>query len=439
VRGVKRALYYRSPEDQAARPDFYAGIVGGQACIDDWTTCDLREGVVADDAAGRVTFHLEAPDPLFLYKLTLFVVPTPPGVPVGPLTTPPPGTGAYRIVSPAPGTVLNLKRNPSFEQWSLAAQPAGFPDTITWRSVPTVAEAVQAVEQGRADLVDVTLAGGTENAATSRQLVEHLRLTAPGELHDSHALATNFLALDSSLPPFDNLQARRALNFAVDRTKAIERAEGPSLLEATCQLMPPRMPSYRPYCPYTTGPPDGAYHGPDLDRARALVRASGTVGTEVEVGAFVGDRVAPYIAGVLRSLRYRAIIRWFPNSEAGGDRLYSFEGGLGVIVGSGWGADYPAPSTMYDIAACYKGDRPILPGYCDPEMDRRAAAAASMLRSEPGRALRAWTRIDRDVTGQAPFVALNNNVRIWLTSERVGNYQPGDIIPGPLLSQVWVN
>ena len=62
-----------------------------------------------------------------------------------------------------------------------------------------------------------------------------------------------------------------------------------------------------------------------------------------------------------------------------------------------------------------------------------------MLQSEPGRALRAWTEIDQDVTDQAPFVASEPPSRVWMTSERVGNYQTGDITPGPLLSQLWVN
>ena len=57
--GVRRALY---PE--AARPDLYAGIVGGRRRASTIRRrCDLGAGVVADDAAGRVTFHLEAPDP----------------------------------------------------------------------------------------------------------------------------------------------------------------------------------------------------------------------------------------------------------------------------------------------------------------------------------------------------------------------------------------
>jgi peptide/nickel transport system substrate-binding protein len=252
-------------------------------------------------------------------------------------------------------------------------------------------------------------------------------------------LGTKFLVLDSSRPPFDDVRARRALNFAVDRTKMIELGEGPSLAELTCQLMPPRMPSYRRYCPYTTGPPDGSYRGPDVGRASALVRASGTVGTEVDVGAVFGDRVAPYLARVLRALGYRATVRRFPDNFAGYIKMSDPSSGLEVAPGD-WAADYPAPSTMYEITACPPPDTtPLLPGHCDPEMDRRAAAAASMLQSEPGQALRAWTEIDRDVTDLAPFVAYSNNIRVWLSSERVGNYLTGDITPGPLLSQIWVN
>jgi YVTN family beta-propeller protein len=432
VLGVQRALHV------GQRPDWLAGLVKDRACFEeDVATCDIRsDAVVADDAAGRVTFHLEAPDPLFLYKLTLFVIPTPPGTPVGPLTSPLPGTGAYRIAAPAPGQVLNLTRNPWFQQWSPPAQPAGFPDTITWRGVPSAAEAVQELEQGRADLVDVTLFGEM-SIASMRKLVERLSVAAPGRLYDSPVLGTGFLSLDSSRPPFDDLRARRALNFAVDRRKAIELGEGPLLARLTCQLMPPGMPSYRWYCPYTTGDPEGDYEGPDLDRARALVRASGTAGVEVDVGAISGDTLAPYVAEVLRSLDYRVTLRTFPGNQAGYEKLYDPATHLEVVAG-GWVADYPAPSTFYDIAACPVSGTPVLPGSCDPEMDRRAAAASSLLRSDPGRALRAWTEIDKDLTDLAPFVAVGNGVRMWLTSERVGNYQNGDITPGPLLSQLWV-
>jgi len=431
--GVQRALRV------GPRPDFYAGLVRDRTCLEEpRRPCQLRAGaVVADDAAGRVTFHLDVPDPMFTYKLTLFVVPTPPGTPVGPLTSPLPGTGPYQIVSPAPGSVLTLTRNPWFQQWSIPAQPAGFPDTITWTTLPTAAESVQAVEQGRADLVDVTLGGVTEDSASMKQLVERLRLTTPGQLHRSSMMGTLFLALNSSRPPFDNVLARRALNFAFDRTKVIEQA-GPSLAHATCQLMPPSMPSYRNHCPYTAGRPDGEYHGPDLGRARALVRASGTVGAQVEVGAFVGDDdpLMPYVVDVLRSLGYRATVRRF-QFPAGWDKMRGAASGLEVVP-SDWTADYPAPSTFYDITSCAGSTAAAVHGYCDPEMDRRAAEAALLLQSAPGKALRAWTEIDHDVTDLAPVVPILNTFRWWLTSDRVDNYQTGDVNPGPLLSQMWV-
>ena len=44
--------------------------------------CDLSEGIVTDDASGTITFHLVAPDPEFVYKLTIpFAYPVPPSVP----------------------------------------------------------------------------------------------------------------------------------------------------------------------------------------------------------------------------------------------------------------------------------------------------------------------------------------------------------------------
>ena len=413
--------------------------MGAKACIHDPASCDLSQGVVVDDAAARVTFHLVAPDPEFLYKLTLLISPAPPGTPVGELDAALPGTGPYVVARSDEDTVLTLARNPWFRQWSIPAQPAGFPDTITWRTVSSAEKAVEAVEQGRADLIDVTLPGKTEPGSMT-QLVERLRVTAPGQLHDTTMVGTWSLALTSSRPPFDNLHARRALNFALDRTKAIELTGGASLARLTCQLMPPGMPSYRRYCPYTSGQPDGAYRGPDLDRARALVRASGTLGAEVEVGDQIGDfdRVPPYVAEVLRSLGYRVTLRRFPNTNAGAHKMYDPASGI-EVVGSVFAADYPAPSTFYDVTSCTGSSSSALYGYCHPEMDRRAAAASLMLQSEPGRALRTWTEIDHDVTDQAPFVAIANFVKVWMTSERVGNYQNGDVTPGPLLSQLWVN
>ncbi len=61
-----------------------------------------------------------------------------------------------------------------------------------------------------------------------------------------------------------------------------------------------------------------------------------------------------------------------------------------------------------------------------------------MLQSDPGAALRAWTRIDREMTDEAALVPVSSFDDWWLSSKRIGNYQSGGTYVGPLLSQLWV-
>jgi len=433
VLGVRRAL-----DPQAPGHHFYWGIVGGKDCTHHWPSCDLREGVDADDATGRVTFHLAAPDPEFLWKLTLRVVPTPPGTPVGKLTSPLPGTGPYRIASYHHHQELTLTRNPFFQHWSAAAQPAGFVDSITWAKVASAQEAVEAVQQGRADLAEMG-GGGLREVGS---LIDDLLVTAPSHLHRSPTQSTGYALLNSAVPPFDNLMARRAFNYALDRTEVVKLSGGPSLILPTCQLMPPTMPSYGRYCPYTIGPRNGDYRGPDLAKARALVRASGTLGMKVivtdVVDDFYGDgSLEPYYAKVLRSIGYRASVRRLPDNPA--NRHFFYDPRSGIQVESGfWAADYPLPSNFYALYACATSNVVAPTNYCDRDLDRRATEANRKLQTDPGAAMRAWSRIDRALTDHAPLVPLTNLVNWWITSERVGNYRSGTDSTGPLLSQMWV-
>ena len=60
---------------------FYAHIAGASRCAIK-RPCDLSDGIATDDAAGTVTFHLDAADPDFLYKLALpFAFALPPSAP----------------------------------------------------------------------------------------------------------------------------------------------------------------------------------------------------------------------------------------------------------------------------------------------------------------------------------------------------------------------
>ena len=75
-------------------------------------------------------------------------------------THPLPATGPYVIATYRPNRVLRLERNPYFHEWSKAAQPDGYPDTIVLKLGGTADEAIDDVIRGKADLMS-TLSSGT--------------------------------------------------------------------------------------------------------------------------------------------------------------------------------------------------------------------------------------------------------------------------------------
>ena len=101
---------------------YYDDLVGGAQCRKHPKQCDLSRGIVTDDAARTVTFHLTRPDPDFLYRLAApFAYVLPGGTPWRPAGTHPlPATGPYMIATYRPGRLLRFVRNPFFHEWSIA-------------------------------------------------------------------------------------------------------------------------------------------------------------------------------------------------------------------------------------------------------------------------------------------------------------------------------
>jgi ABC-type transport system substrate-binding protein/streptogramin lyase len=319
VLGMRRALTHHG-----GNPGFFAAVLGGRHCIDQPTACDLSRGMTADDSTGRLVIHLAAPDPEFLYKLAYFVYPTPPSTPLTTVTTPIPGTGPYMIsdyklrTNPLTNKqeyeFAALIRNPHFHQWSYAAQPAGYPDVIRWLQVTNGAAGVDAVLHGRADAVFELGAGQPPGPALQR-LADSLATRYPAQLHVDVLPGTEYEFLNTRVRPFDDRRVRQAVNYAVDRRELVKIHGGSAFAAATCQILPPNFPSYERYCPYTDGPANGAYNGPDLNKARALVAESGTARVPITV---YGQSDPPdhainaYFVRVLRQLFDRVSLHELP-------------------------------------------------------------------------------------------------------------------------------
>jgi YVTN family beta-propeller protein len=416
----------------------YGGIAGAAKCGRPGKRCHLSEGIEVDNGARTITIRLTGADPEFLYKLALPLASlVPAGTPLHAMQ-PIPGTGPYRIGSFDPDREARLIRNEHFRVWSPDARPDGYPDEIRFHLSDDVEASLRAVEKGTADWVSLVFRG----LAPERQRGVLTRYA--DRLHSDLSPATNWGFLNTRVPPFDDLRVRRALNHAIDRKALVERIGGEA--RTTCQILPPSLPGYRPYCPYTRNPnPAGTWTAPDLAKGRALVAASGTAGTRVEVVLFkeAGPlRVARYFVSLLRQLGYRSSLRVFP--EFGEYSAYVADSRNRAQIGPvGWFADTLAPSNFFQPLFTCASFVPKSPAnsnlfqYCDPRLDQKMKEAAALQASDPVRANELWAEVDRALVDRAVALPWRNPQDRVLVSERVGNYQSHPLW-GTLLDQLWV-
>jgi YVTN family beta-propeller protein len=420
-RAIERVLAI--PSDGAG---YYSGIVDADLCTPG-DPCDLSRGIVPDDARGTVTFHLVEPDPDFIFGLGLpFASPVPAGTPdTTEATSPVPTTGPYSIERYTEDEELVLVRNPEFTGWP--TRPDGFADRIVWRFINDLDRQVEEIMAGRANITW---------QLTDR--VVELATSDAGRVHLAPQAGTLYMSLNTQTRPFNDVEVRRAVNFAVDRDAIVTLFGGADA--PTCQILPPALPGYVPNCPYTRAP-GPTWSAPDLAKAQELVARSGTKGSRVVVWASRDALplmpvvpVGRYFVGLLRVLGYDASLNVVSKEEYFGSLFDpSAEVQMGFL---GWGSDYPTESGFLSpVLSCGSGLN--VAHFCDRTIERRMEEAKRLSSTDPLAAHDAWTAIERRIVDLAPWVPLLNRSWATLVSERLGNYQ---FSPqwGPLFDQMWV-
>jgi peptide/nickel transport system substrate-binding protein len=401
---------------------WYNVIVGGDACVKTPATCDLSKGVIADDDAGTVTFHLTKGDPEFFDKLAVpfaFILPT--GTPNKEVQLPPAGTGPYKFDQYNPNKQIKLSRNPNFKEWSKDAQPNGNPDVIIQKFGLSAEAEVTQVENGQADWVFDTPPSDRLNEISTK---------SGDQVHVNPLTAVWDWAFNVRIPPFNNLQARQAVNFATDRNALVKIYGGPKLAVPTCQILPPNFPGYKPYCPYTKNPGSGKWTAPDMAKAQQLVAASGTKGASVKVNTDTVETdkaLGLYFVGLLNKLGYKASLQalspdiQYPYCQNSKNKIQ--------FCWSSWYQDYPAASDFLNILlGCgsfipNSNASPNIAEFCDKGIQAQMDSALQQGITDPSGANTKWQAIDKAVTDQAPWVALFNPKYIDFLSKRVKGYQ----------------
>jgi peptide/nickel transport system substrate-binding protein len=309
---------------------FYTGIVGAEEYAK--TRKGDISGIVADDKAGTITFHLTQPDGAFPEYLSMpFADALPAGTPDKDISTDPSSlvaTGPYMIDSYTPKQEIKMVRNPDFKQWT-DDSPDGHLDGIDIAIGVDPDAAVNETVQGDLDWYFTTV--------PPARLTE-LKAKYPDQVYDNTRNNVTYFFMNERKAPFDDLKVRQAVNYATDRDALVKLFGGQGV--ATENIVPPGLaPAYQKhdFYPY------------DLDKAKQLVKQSGTAGMKVEVWTRNQEpfpKVTQYMASVLNDLGYDANVKVIDQSIY--DDTISNQKTDPQIGVNDWTQDYPEAGNFID-------------------------------------------------------------------------------------------
>src|SRR3954451_17048824 len=311
---------------------FYSNIVGSDGCEKDPPSCKSISGIVADDAAGTVEIKLKKPQSDFLFVMSLpFSALVPKGTPAKPQTNPPPpGNGPYYMTSYQPHKSFVIKRNPNYKSGAIPTVPQGNPDQVIGTITDDVTASAQKVISGAADY-DENLLPTDRLSQIQKKYGDHVRFFKTP--------STYYFFMNQRTPPFDKLEARQAVNYAIDRDQLVKIRGG--LGSTTQNFLPPTYPQYKKITTYTH----------DVGKAKQLVQQSGTKGMKATVYTIGDDDIdkatGEYLQGVLKEIGWNAGIK-----ELAGGTYFTIVGNQATKAQIGftdWFQDYPYPTDWFGV------------------------------------------------------------------------------------------
>ena len=382
-----------NPKTSAPSESFFEGIAGAKA-FRAGQAPNLR-GLRAPQSDTLIV-ELEEPDPSFLYILTLtgaLVVPRETADPTeSSLKSHPVGTGPYVLTQWQRGTKMRFERNPLF------SQPDGqYLDAIEVMVGGDPTLHLMMFERGELDIADITEKPGIS-------VPDYIRIARgarwQGLVERLSAATTDYLFLNTEMPPFDDTKVRQAMNYAIDKHKLVRLLHG--MVTPANGFLPPVMPGFntnRTAYPY------------DPSKARQLLAAAGHAnGFSCKLWFEAGNvLIGPAAASAIQFDLARVGIAAQLNPVAFAPLLASMERRKTVQCGlMGWSQDYPDPSDFLDFN--FNGERITEEGcqnlsfYNRPEVNILLAKAAKC--GDLDRRLQIYQTAEQIVVDDAPCVFL---------------------------------
>jgi peptide/nickel transport system substrate-binding protein len=314
---------------------FFTSYIKGAAEYDTGKAKDIS-GITADDSSGKITIHLTTKYGAFQNLLAFpsagFV---PQGTKMSNLSNdPPPGVGPYTIKNVVPNRSWDLVRTPGWTDSTIPGIPAGKVDVKAQIASNTQTEAEQ-ILQNQADVFDWA-------DQLPPALLAQVKQQAADRFKLQNTISTFYFFLNTKVKPFNNLAARQAVNWALDRT-ALNRLNGGNFKQ-TCWFLPEGLIGHPTgQCPY--GDPNGTGN---IAKAKQIIQQAGLAGSSVTVYSQNRDprkEFCAYFTDMLNKIGFKAKTKLIADAQ-----YFPTIGNLKSEPQAGfadWNQDFPNPSDFY--------------------------------------------------------------------------------------------
>lgn len=330
-------------------------------------------------------------------------------------------SGPYYVEEWTPQEQITLERN---EEWDPDTDDVreAYVDTVDWKLGFDNDVGVQKVQDGDYEIgLDVSPQGpALEQTLNDPELSKRL-INEP-------SLCTRYIFLNTTVEPFDKLEVRQAVNWAIDRANLKTLQGGPITGDIASSIIPPGMGGYLSTDEYNPFGTDGM--AGDMDKAKELMAAGGYPdGYDGEL-LFVGasdpphDKYAESVRADLEALGFSNLnvkTPAFPNQYT---QFYGIpDKNVAIGTSAGWCKDYNDAFTFLD--PLFSGDNILESGnqnYAeidDPAVNE-AIATATKTPFGPERDT-AWEEANRLATESGAWVPWTWDNETIIYSENLVN------------------
>jgi peptide/nickel transport system substrate-binding protein len=314
-------------------------------------------------------------------------------------------TGPYVIKAYSPGKSIQLARNPNWDGKATGDYRPAYVDAVTWQigTDPNVS--------GRQILTGQDLVNGDTPSAP----VVKLGVTKHKDQISFTALGNRYIAMNTSIPPFDNVNLRKAVVAATNR-KALQLTRGgPVAGDIATHILAPTGPGFEAA---------GGMKGPDLDFlanpngdqavAKKYMKAAGFPSGKYSGPAItmIGDNSDPASKSAQVALQVFQKLGFKVNFRAvQHETMYSRfcnvpKQKINVCPNVGWLPDFPDGYAWlyptFDSKAIVPENNSNWPQLSNPQVD--AAIQKAIGTTDETKREDAWGEVDKVVTSLAPVV-----------------------------------